>query len=207
VNDAPVWVTPLAVGALGLAVVLIMAFTRYRSWQQAKTDAEERKALIQKGVQQGVLNEYGEPLCRICGQVATKRPVKTGRSWFDQLPFFRGLNRLYAMPMRYSVVEEREAHPQLCSAHRSAAEQRLEHFHATLRSEHSRFNADQEQKVEMMNQGGLLQLLREDSERIRQHIGLGITRPRKVLDSASQLGRPDLHVLPAQSTDVEGEDA
>ena len=136
-------------------------------------------------------------MCVICGNPATRYSVRTGRPWFDQLPVLRWLNQLYAMPWRYSIVDDFTHGLRLCQSHREAAEQRLEQSHAQMRSEHAQFNASQLQKVAMLEQGGLEQLVREDAEAIKLSIGLrgvvrrSIEQPRLLVAS-----REETHVLP-----------
>lgn len=163
---------------------------------------DERKKAIEHGVKQGILNEYGEPLCVVCKQVATKNAVRTGRSWIDSIPILSLLNKLYSMPWRYTVVEDQEGGHRYCAAHRRAAEQRLEQMHARMRSDHAAFNASQQQKIAMLDQGGLDQLLREDTEVIQREIGLSGSM-RRSLDSRGHIttGEADkVHVLPVRST-------
>lgn len=158
---------------------------------------EEREKHVKIGIEKGVLNEYGEPMCVVCGQTATRYGVLTGRAWFDRIPLIARLNTLYAMPWRYTVVDDYEAGHRLCGIHRRAAEHRLEQAHAQMRSDHAQFNAQQQQKVAMLDQGGLEQLLREDTEEIKRKIGFrGV-----VVRTFERLPEHAVHVLPVTSTD------
>lgn len=109
--------------------------------------------------------------CEVCGAEATHLGVVTGRSWFDRMPFLSRLNTLYGMPWRYTVVDDWSKGRRLCAVHHTCAVQRLEQAHAQMRNDHAQFNAQQHQKISMLDQG-LIQLVREDQELIKQTIGL-----------------------------------
>ena len=191
------------VKVLGLiSLFALIAFAVWLASRSSKKREEDERAKVEKavseGIEQGILNKYGEPMCVICGQVATRYGVVTGRSWFDKLPIVSRLNTLYSMPWRYKVEDDYERGHRLCTLHRKAAERRLDQLHAQMRSEHAQFNASLQQKVELMDQGGLDQLLREDTEEIKRSIGFkGVVR-RSV---EARFGEHEVHVLPAATTD------
>lgn len=187
-------------GLLGLAIfiaaLLMIVFSLRASRRQEAKEQLLVDNAISEGVAAGVLNESGHPLCAVCGQVATRYGVVTGRSWFDKIPILSRLNQLYSMPWRYTVEDDYENGYRLCSVHRRAAEHRLEQLHSQMRSDHADFNAKMRQKIAMMDQGGLIALLREDSEEIKRSIGFrGVVR-RSV--ESRQLTH-EVHILPPVS--------
>jgi hypothetical protein len=201
VND-PEGVKALAIVAFMVALVLAVFLANRKRTELESGDPSEstdrtRAQAVALGVEAGILNRDGEPLCVVCDAVATRCTVRTGKSWFDKIPFLSMLNRLNAMPWRYTVEDDWEAGYRLCAVHRRAAEQRLEQLHHKIRAEHANFNAQQQQKIAMLDQGGLEQLLREDAEQIQRSIGLrGALRAS--LDSVET--EAEVHMLPVRST-------
>jgi hypothetical protein len=96
-----------------------------------------------------------------------------GRARFDDWGPIAWLNRLYALPWRYSVVIEEVGPPVVCKPHNTQAVEHAEHFIGTLRAEHVRFNAQAQDKVMAMNRVTLMQLLRADEDRYHLVIPVG----------------------------------
>lgn len=199
-NESVLWVKPVGMAAFFLVGVFVLWLHQRSSKVRRERELAERAVEIEKGVERGVCNERGERLCVVCGEVATSYSVRTGSPWWDIAPFVF-LSKLYALPQKYTVIDDPD-NP-VCTLDRRAAVQRLEQEHARLRAEHSRFNARQEQKVLMLDQGGLLQLVREDREEIKRQIGLRGAM-RRMLDSSATMeehhGRT--YVLPPATTDT-----
>jgi hypothetical protein len=139
--------------------------------------------------------------CIICGRVATRWGVYTGRSRFDRIPLLSWVRKLQAMPWGYAVKERAIGRKLYCETHRQEAETLLEEAHAELRAAHAAFNAEQQQKILALDHGGLDQRLRANFERILDKLGL-LEKPSaasqpKQLEAAQQ---SNVHVMPVAST-------
>jgi len=193
------WTKPVALAAFFVLLLGGIMLAVWRSKAAKAKEDEERSAAIKAGVDQGILNEHGQPLCVVCGEVATHPTPRTGRMWIDKIPGLRMLNDLTAMPWRYSVEDDYDAGPRLCKPHRRSAVQHLNRVHAAMRAEHAEFNARQEQKVHMLDQGGLERLVLQEAREIKQQLGLG-TAMRTLLGSTPDGDTPNAtHVLTASS--------
>lgn len=181
--------------AMVLLVLGILIWSGRKQRAKAEHDAEQyRRKLIAAGMQKGILNEDGDPLCVVCGEIATHYSLGTGRHWLDNLPLAATLNKLYGLPWRYAVVELVEGGFRLCLVHNRAGHQRMEQAHATMRSEHAAFNAKMQQRIAALEQGGLEQLLRNDAAQIKQAIGLGRIE-QVTLDASHLLSSESVHVV------------
>ncbi len=178
----------------GLVMLVAIGWLVWRGQRRARDEQEQaelqRTRMLSEAVARGVTDEYGNPLCAVCGDHAEHYLVGTGRPWFDRLPFVSRTQRLYALPWRYVVIDLPHLGPRLCAVHHRAAVQRLEAIHAELRAEHSRFNAKVQQRVAVLERGGLEQLLREDDADTKEILGLGM---RRIVEP--QLPAAEVHVL------------
>lgn len=157
-------------------VILAVRVTRRRDIELET----ERQAKIRELAATGAVDEYGQNVCVICGAPATRLTVRTGRPWFDSIPLLATLNRLWGMPWKYAIVDDRELGGRLCSSHRRSAEAKLERIHSSWRSRHAEFNAAIQEEALMLDQGGLEQILREEQTKIKS---IYVIRQR--LDSVS----------------------
>lgn len=173
------------VPAYGLAgffilVVAVLVFRYVRSRKVQEQEKKEAELKAEEGIAQGVLARdpvTGEiySRCIICGGHASTYAPISGSSWMDRLPL---LNRLFGLPPRYTIIDDMENGPQYCKIHKEVAVKKLEQFHAALRAERSRFNAEQADKVAQMDAGGLHQIVSEQHkesvmmlERRREKLG------------------------------------
>jgi hypothetical protein len=145
-------------------------------------------------------DEEKEYPCVICGKLATRFGVYTGRSRFDRIPLLSWVRKLQAMPWGYAVKERTMGRKVYCEAHRQDAEGLLEEAHAELRAAHAAFNAAQQQKVTALDHGGLDQRLRANFDAILDRLGLlekgaAQAQPRQLEQVAS-----NVHVMPVAST-------
>ena len=164
--------------------IALMLLTR-RHKRVKSVEDEELAAKIQIGVENGVLNTYGQPLCVICGKVATRSTPKTGKMWVDKIPGLSLLNELTSMPPRYTIEVTYDDGYRLCLSHYKSAITKLKRFHAQLRSDHARFNSEQQEKVELLDQGGLEKLIKRQAAEIKENLGL--VRVKALLDSSHDL--------------------
>lgn len=192
------WVKVVVLLVFFVLVTFGVAVLHRISRKERQQRFEDHKKEIAKGVELGVMNEHGESLCVVCGAIAKHPTLVIGRAWFDRIPILSSLNRLYAMPWRYSVVDDWTRGLRLCDRHHDTGRERLEEVLATMRAEHARFNSTQQEKVQVLAQGGLEQLLIEDVERIRKGFGLR-GKLRRVMSNGSD--DDDVHVLPLRTTD------
>lgn len=189
-NDAQIQVLVLTV----VAVLVFLAVRKIRRGLQedeAKADAEQKEQ-IAEGVKRGVLHLNGTPICVSCGGQATEPTVVTGRPWFDQIPIIQHVNRLYGLPWRYTVVEAPELGARFCVNCKRMAREKLEQAHAQIRAEHAQFNADQQDKLAMLDNGGLEDLVAKRVGEIRRAVGIG----RSILT----VGESETHQLPLTSS-------
>lgn len=194
---------PFAIVLFVLSFVVLFILWRVRETRRQDKEQERNAKLIEQGIKDGKLTKDGQPACVVCGAAAAHLLLKTGRTWMETAWGLRTLNRLYAMPWRYRIEDDWEGGPMLCTAHRRVAEQKLEQIHAKWRAEHSEFNAKQQQKIAALEQGGLVQIIIEDTEAIQQSIGLRGAM-RRTLDSQVRMlkNTEEVHVLQSESTDV-----
>ena len=200
-NDHEVANTLIVIAFIAAAITALWWVLR-SSKQSTLIEKREREERIQAGVQAGAMSELGDLLCVICKKLgmsteATEYSIVTGRPWYDKL--FDGLNNLYAMPWRYKVTDDVDRGYRLCATHRRMAVRHLKHAHAQLRSEHANFNADKEQRVAALDQGGLEQLVLEDAEIIQR--GIGSRNSALRIETTRLLEPPtDIHRMPVTST-------
>lgn len=180
-------------------LVAISVGTNYLHKRQKAKHHEEQKQRIQEGMAKGECNEFGEPLCVICGAVALHTMPTTGKMWFDKIPVFSLLNDLMAMPWRYVIEDDMHGAHKLCSRHRKAAERRLKEAHSQLRAEHAQFNARAQERLALLDQGGLEQLLLNDDKLIKQQLGYVKELPT-ALRNATSSSVDALYILPGRSS-------
>ena len=150
-----------ALATLGLfAAILGTIIVALRTSKKSQSQRDkERDEQIKVGVRRGICDDSGNPLCKICKvtsneeKIATEYTPVTGRPWWDELPIVSRIRELYALPDRYMVIDDYAQELRLCSQHKKMAVTRLKAFHAELRAEHSRFNAEQRERVDYMDQG------------------------------------------------------
>lgn len=174
--------------ALFIGVMAILIIRSIRSRKIAEQEKKENELKAEEGIAAGVLAKdpiTGEVYskCIVCGGRATTYAPISGASWMDKLPL---LNRLFGLPPRYTIVDDVENAFQYCKIHKEVAVKKLEQFHAALRAERSRFNADQADKVAHMDAGGLHQIV---SEQHREAIEM-LERRRERVASVPMLAAP-----------------
>jgi hypothetical protein len=166
------FVSLIGLAAFAAIVLVMMAISIYRN-KKARIEAEaEQEQLIKEGIERGDIAR--NPLtgeihtrCIICGGKATYYAPQSGISWMDQLPL---LNRLYCLSPRYILEDNEDGHLQYCRSHYSMAIKRLEQFHSELRAQSAQFNADQADKVAHMDAGGLVQIIREQHQKMAERL-------------------------------------
>ena len=201
-------VQPIGV-ALFFALLLVALLIAHRvQKKQDEKCAKDRREKIAIGVEKGVCNEDGEPLCVVCKEIATHYMPVTDRMLIDKLPGLKMLNDLTAMPWRYNIADDYTSGFKLCGRHRSTAERRLKEVHAGLRADHAKFNARQHERLELLDRGGLEKLLQNDEGLIQRQLGL-VHSMRGTLQDPTSTGMDVLHVLPGRSSSadfIEGSD-
>lgn len=168
--------------AFFLIVICVALFVLFASGRKRHAQLESERAAKIRDVSAPPRDNYEIYACVVCGAEATRRAVRTGRPWYDDLPLIRALNTLWSMPWRYTIAEDWNAPPKLCSAHRESAERKLERVHANWRARHAEFNALIQEESSVLDQGGLEQHLRDDYQRIQ-----ALYRPRATVDVGTKL--------------------
>lgn len=176
-------------GLFGLVLIVLMLLRLIRSKDRKKLE-EERQKMVEEGIRLGHLTKEGYAACVICGARATENASLTGLSWMDRLPL---LNRLFALPPRYVIVDAEGRGFEYCKIHKDVAVAQLEEFHGLLRAERAHFNAKQAEKVAKMDGGGL-QL------KVRQHYNDVVEHLRGTIDKSYEQVRPMLP--PATQSDL-----
>lgn len=184
-------------GVLGLFVlffVLLGVLRIFRGKRRSKED-EERQRMIDEGIKLGHLTKEGLPACIICGGTASESAPVTGLSWMDRVPL---LNRLFALPPRYVIVNANERGFEYCKIHKDVAQAKLEEFHGLLRAERAHFNAKQAEKVARMDGGGLFRQVQEYHRGVVEYLNEtreDTDRVRHLLPAASQSDRAVVSTL------------
>lgn len=169
-----------------------VALWTHRSRREDARLEQERAEKIRQSFEAGETDEHGNPKCVVCGARATCYTVRTGQHWSADIWFVRTLNRLWALPWRYTIVDDEELGPRLCSAHRRSAEAKLDHVHNGWRSRHASLNAAIHEESSVLDQGGLEASLIEEHNRIKS-----VFRPRPPSDSQASLdANEEIPLLP-----------
>lgn len=164
-------VTVVALLVLVLFIVGVLVFSVRGERQRAKQMKEDDMARHQAQKARGEVDDHDRPLCLICGDVASRYVPVIDRPWFDKLPLISWVNRLYALPWRYSVVYDVSSGPRLCATHGNLAVEKMEHFVADVRAKHAEFNHEQQQLVMAMNRGGLEESLKDAERQVQARFG------------------------------------
>lgn len=175
----------ILVVATAIIIFVVLVVTTRRHKRVKAVEDEELAANIKTGFDKGILNANGQPLCIACSKVATYCTPKTGKMWVDKIPGLSLLNELTSMPPRYSIELSDDDGPRLCASHYKSALTKLKRFHAQLRSDHARFNSEQQEKVELLDQGGLEKLIKRQAAEIQENLGIG--EVKALLDSSHDL--------------------
>jgi hypothetical protein len=176
---APWMIWTLALVVAGL--ILFLVRHRYLS-ARAREEAEEREFLeemsrqVKQLHQAGVVDEHGQPLCEVCGEVATHPYPEIGPSDLDKKALVRWFAKLHSMPWHYTVKVV-SSRPRVCRAHAEQAHEVLEAFASTLRAEHGSFNQRLQNRCLHMNRGDLIRQLRKEEDLVRSEYKDALTPP------------------------------
>lgn len=187
--------------AIGLIIIIFTVLKLAR--RKGKKEAEEERArMIEEGIKLGHLTKDGYAACVICGTRATENAPITGLSWMDTLPL---LNRLFALPPRYVIIDAEGRGFEYCKIHKDVAVAKLEEFHGLLRAERAHFNAKQAEKVAKTDGGGLQLSVRQHYNEVVEHLKSTLEKDyeqvRHLLPAASQSEHTAVSIL--SSTPVE----
>jgi hypothetical protein len=145
------------------------------------------------------MSKSDKPRCVICGALATRYGVRSGRSRLDGVWFFSWLARLYAMPPKHAIEEIWEPdEARYCESCRDDAESVLEEAHARVRSAYAAFTDRQRQELALLNHGGLDQGLRKRREEMFRL--LGVDSPPRVDPPQLEQAQTETHVTRVAST-------
>lgn len=166
----------------GIALVIIVVW-RIRSRRADQEETERQREVVDRGIRAGILTPDGTGrACVVCActgrtTVATEYIPISAASWMDKLPL---LNRLFSLPPRYVIEDDVASDLALCRSHKQVAVKKLEEFHALIRAERARFNAQQEDKVAHMDGGGLMRVVEEQHKIAVRNLEVHTPLPRLV---------------------------
>jgi hypothetical protein len=166
-----------------------------------KKEEERKQQMIEEGIKLGHLTKDGYPTCIVCGAQAGECSPVTGLSWMDKVPL---LNRLFALPPRYVIVDAFGRGYEFCKIHKDVATAKLEEFHGLLRAERGRFNALQAEQVARMDGGGLVLEVQKYHKSVVSYLQETISDTNKVrhlLPAASQSDHTAVSTLSSKLDD------
>lgn len=173
----------IMVGGVTAFLILLVVRAVWNASEQAEQKREEdyAEAFNQHAEamrKAGHADDQGNPLCIVCGGVATRPFPMIGPSKFDQMPSVRWLSELYGVPWKYTVTTAPDGESErLCAEHHHQGVELLRGIAAELRAQHSKFNQEQKERCLIVNRGELLRKLRGAEDHIRAVFKESLTPP------------------------------
>lgn len=141
----------------GIVATLVYLSHRHNKKQEKLED--DRQKGIDHGVEKGICDENGVPLCAICKQLgddveATEFTPVTGKSWWDSIKFVSRMRRLWAQADRDIVVDDEGRGKRLCRSHKTMCVRKLNEVHEACRSQTMSLNNQLRERIEFADNGG-----------------------------------------------------
>lgn len=170
--------------ALTLAVLALVVgggiWVARKNNAEVKRLEEEEESRFQDAIARGELTQDGKPVCKGCGAAASECVPRTG----TELVASRSKELdLTEMPWRYVILGD-DDEAELCKPCRRIAINQLHALHAGLRADHAKYAAHLQQKLHMLERGGLVSLVKSENEKIMHELQHGVS-------GAGLLGPPE----------------